>query len=114
MQVTWHCVFIFYQVTCFDWDADGSHDVIGHFSTSLAELVSAHSSHKKLEWECVNPEKAKKKKKYKNSGTVHAEVKVRLNILLIFSFVPAWLFVSELDSKYVCVYSLIVHVNSCL
>ena len=63
-------------MTCFDWDADGSHDMIGEFSTSLAELTAAHSSHKKLEWECINPEKAKKKKKYKNSGTVHAEVKV--------------------------------------
>ena len=71
------CVFLVCQVTCFDWDADGGHDVIGQFSTSLAELVSAHSSHSKLQWECINPEKAKKKKKYKNSGTVYAEVKVR-------------------------------------
>ena len=52
--------------------------MIGEFSTSLAELMAAHGSHKKLEWECINAEKAKKKKKYKNSGTVSAEVKVGL------------------------------------
>ena len=64
------------QVICYDWDSDGSHDTIGEFMTSLAELTAAHSSRKKLEWECINNEKKKKKKKYKNSGTVHAEVKV--------------------------------------
>ena len=63
------------QVVCFDWDADGSHDVIGEFTTSLAELMAAHSSHKKLEWQCINPAKTKKKK-YKNSGTIHADLKV--------------------------------------
>ena len=64
------------QVICYDWDSDGSHDTVGEFMTSLAELTAAHSSRKKLEWECINNEKKKKKKKYKNSGTVHAEVKV--------------------------------------
>ena len=66
----------YFQVICYDWDSDGSHDTIGEFATSLAELTAAHGSGKKLEWECINNEKKRKKKKYKNSGTVHAEVKV--------------------------------------
>ena len=70
-------MIIITQVICYDWDSDGSHDTIGEFMTSLAELTAAHSSRKKLDWECINNEKKKKKKKYKNSGTVHAEVKVR-------------------------------------
>lgn len=66
------------QVVCYDWDSDGSHDTIGEFVTSLSELTAACSSGKTLEWECINHEKKKKKKKYKNSGTVKAEVKVRI------------------------------------
>ena len=51
--------------------------------TSLAELTAAHSSKKKLDWDCINNEKKKKKKKYKNSGTIHAEVKVRSTAMFI-------------------------------
>lgn len=27
------------QVRCYDWDADGSHDLIGEFTTNMAELM---------------------------------------------------------------------------
>lgn len=75
------------KVTCYDWDSDGSHDLIGHFETTLAEMESiglvscpgevgivvmggrGFPSLQGGTWECINPEK-KKKKKYKNSGTV--------------------------------------------
>ena len=29
------------QVKCFDWDADTSHDLIGQFTTTFAELSTA-------------------------------------------------------------------------
>ncbi len=32
------CVCLCFQVTCYDWDSDGSHDLIGTFETNLAEL----------------------------------------------------------------------------
>lgn len=36
------------KVICYDWDADGSHDLIGEFFTSLAELTDAYQSGKKV------------------------------------------------------------------
>ncbi len=27
-----------FQVTCYDWDSDGSHDLIGFFDTTYAEF----------------------------------------------------------------------------
>ena len=32
------------MVTCYDWDSDGSHDLIGQFVTSLAEITKAHET----------------------------------------------------------------------
>ena len=56
------------QVTCFDWDSDGSHDLIGEFTTSLAEMSGGSVK----SWPCINPKKLSKKK-YQNSGTVRLE-----------------------------------------
>ncbi|ELR53296.1 Copine-1 [Bos mutus] len=53
------------QVRCSDYDSDGSHDLIGTFHTSLAQLQAAPA-----EFECIHPEKQQKKKSYKNSGTI--------------------------------------------
>ena len=53
------------KVMCYDWDNDGSHDLIGEFTTTLGELLSE----KLLTWELINPHKVSKKK-YKNSGTI--------------------------------------------
>lgn len=35
------------QVTCYDWDSDGSHDLIGHFTTTLGEITEAYQTQKK-------------------------------------------------------------------
>jgi hypothetical protein len=60
------------KVTCYDWDNDGSHDLIGVFTTSLSELMEGQRKGTKLAWECINPKK-QSKKKYKNSGTVNLD-----------------------------------------
>ncbi|CAG5978173.1 unnamed protein product [Menidia menidia] len=57
------------KVDCSDYDSDGSHDLIGSFTTKVSELQKAeHGS--PVEFDCVHPEKQKKKKSYKNSGVV--------------------------------------------
>uniref|UniRef100_A0A674N6Y1 Copine I n=1 Tax=Takifugu rubripes TaxID=31033 RepID=A0A674N6Y1_TAKRU len=43
---------------------DGSHDLIGSFTTKVSELQ------KTVEFNCIHPEKQKKKKSYTNSGVV--------------------------------------------
>lgn len=57
------------QVRCSDYDSDGSHDLIGMFHTSLTQLQAVPA-----EFECIHPEKQKKKKSYQNSGTVRVKV----------------------------------------
>ena len=61
------------KVTCYDWDADGSHDLIGEFFTSLSELRPGQG---KLTWDLINQKKAAKKKGYKNSGVIQCAVEV--------------------------------------
>uniref|UniRef100_A0A672ZSU1 Copine-3 n=1 Tax=Sphaeramia orbicularis TaxID=375764 RepID=A0A672ZSU1_9TELE len=57
------------KVDCSDHDSDGSHDLIGSFTTKVSELQkAAHGS--LVEFQCIHPEKQKKKKSYKNSGVV--------------------------------------------
>uniref|UniRef100_A0A3B3UY91 Copine-3 n=1 Tax=Poecilia latipinna TaxID=48699 RepID=A0A3B3UY91_9TELE len=51
------------KVDCSDHDSDGSHDLIGSFTTKASELMKA------VEFDCIHPEK-QKKKSYKNSGVV--------------------------------------------
>uniref|UniRef100_A0AAR2K3T9 Copine-3 n=2 Tax=Pygocentrus nattereri TaxID=42514 RepID=A0AAR2K3T9_PYGNA len=57
------------KVHCSDYDNDGSHDLIGVFQTNVSELLKADSG-SAVEFECIHPEKQKKKKSYKNSGVV--------------------------------------------
>uniref|UniRef100_A0A673I7J8 Copine-3 n=1 Tax=Sinocyclocheilus rhinocerous TaxID=307959 RepID=A0A673I7J8_9TELE len=52
------------KVHCFDYDSDGSHDLIGVFQTNVSDLQKA------VEFDCIHPEKQKKKKSYKNSGVI--------------------------------------------
>ncbi|KAM3833846.1 copine-1 [Diretmus argenteus] len=60
------------KVHCSDYDSDGSHDLIGSFTTNVSELQkAAHGS--PVEFDCVHPEKQKKKKSYKNSGVVRVK-----------------------------------------
>ncbi|XP_057303444.1 copine-3-like [Hydractinia symbiolongicarpus] len=56
------------KVACFDHDDDGSHDLIGEFYTTVTEMLKAETL--KLQWDCINPKKQKKKKSYKNSGVI--------------------------------------------
>uniref|UniRef100_A0A3B4BA48 C2 domain-containing protein n=1 Tax=Periophthalmus magnuspinnatus TaxID=409849 RepID=A0A3B4BA48_9GOBI len=63
------------RVDCSDHDSDGSHDLIGSFSCSVAALQKMAS------FDCIHPEKQKKKKSYKNSGSVHVK-----NILTQYTF----------------------------
>ncbi|XP_054607307.1 copine-3 isoform X5 [Nothobranchius furzeri] len=57
------------QVECYDYDNDGSHDLIGSFETTLKRLQEA-SQTSPAEFECINSKKKQKKKGYKNSGVV--------------------------------------------
>ncbi|ELT91123.1 hypothetical protein CAPTEDRAFT_150478 [Capitella teleta] len=56
------------KVVCFDYDSDGSHDLIGSFMTSGTELMKAVDQ--QISWPVINPKKKAKKKSYTNSGTV--------------------------------------------
>ncbi|XP_077582001.1 copine-1 isoform X2 [Stigmatopora nigra] len=57
------------KVDCSDHDSDGSHDLIGSFVTKVSELQKAGSA-SPVAFDCIHPEKQKKKKNYKNSGVV--------------------------------------------
>ncbi|ETE62235.1 Copine-3 [Ophiophagus hannah] len=64
------------KVECYDYDNDGSHDLIGTFQATMSKLKDA-SRHSPMEFECINEKKRQKKKSYKNSGIVsfkHCEV----------------------------------------
>ncbi|XP_068014620.1 copine-3 isoform X2 [Melanerpes formicivorus] len=57
------------KVECYDYDGDGSHDLIGSFQTTMSKLKEASRS-SPVEFECINEKKRQKKKSYKNSGIV--------------------------------------------
>ncbi|KAM3593613.1 uncharacterized protein V6R79_017068 [Siganus canaliculatus] len=57
------------KVECYDYDSDGSHDLIGIFETTMTRLQEA-SRTSPAEFECINSKKKQKKKGYKNSGVV--------------------------------------------
>jgi hypothetical protein len=69
------------KVSCYDYDDDGGHDLIGIFTTTVNNMKEA--VHTALQWECINPKKLKKKK-YKNSGVVHLS---RVQIEKVHTFV---------------------------
>uniref|UniRef100_A0A8C1DYZ5 Copine-3 n=1 Tax=Cyprinus carpio carpio TaxID=630221 RepID=A0A8C1DYZ5_CYPCA len=60
------------KVECYDYDSDGSHDLIGIFETNMKRLQEA-SRTTPAEFECINSKK-KQKKSYKNSGVVCVKV----------------------------------------
>uniref|UniRef100_A0A7N6BLF5 Copine-3 n=1 Tax=Anabas testudineus TaxID=64144 RepID=A0A7N6BLF5_ANATE len=60
------------KVDCSDHDSDGSHDLIGSFTTTVSDLQKPSVS-SMVEFECIHPEKQKKKKSYKNSGVVYVK-----------------------------------------
>ncbi|XP_041047885.1 copine-2 [Carcharodon carcharias] len=57
------------KILCYDYDNDGGHDFIGESQTTVAKMSEANSS-MEVEFECINSKKQKKKKNYKNSGTI--------------------------------------------
>uniref|UniRef100_A0A672SH96 C2 domain-containing protein n=1 Tax=Sinocyclocheilus grahami TaxID=75366 RepID=A0A672SH96_SINGR len=61
------------KVECYDYDSDGSHDLIGSFETNMKRLQEASRS-TPAEFECINSKKKQKKKNYKNSGVVSVKV----------------------------------------
>lgn len=57
------------KVDCYDHRYNGSHDLIGSFQTTLAEMqVGTHIS--PAEFPCINQRKKGKKANYKNSGVI--------------------------------------------
>ncbi|XP_072521781.1 copine-1 isoform X3 [Salminus brasiliensis] len=71
------------KVHCSDYDSDGSHDLIGIFQTNVSELLKAESG-SGVEFDCIHPEKQKKKKSYKNSGVVrikHCKIEAQYTFL---------------------------------
>uniref|UniRef100_A0A8C3ART9 Copine III n=1 Tax=Cyclopterus lumpus TaxID=8103 RepID=A0A8C3ART9_CYCLU len=61
------------KVECYDYDNDGSHDLIGSFETTMTRFQQA-SRTSPAEFECVNSKKKQKKKGYKNSGVVGVKI----------------------------------------
>ncbi|KAG7488281.1 hypothetical protein MATL_G00033500 [Megalops atlanticus] len=61
------------KVECYDYDRDGSHDLIGIFETNMERLQQASRS-TPAEFDCINMRKKQKKRNYKNSGVVSVKV----------------------------------------
>uniref|UniRef100_A0A3B3CKQ9 Copine-3 n=1 Tax=Oryzias melastigma TaxID=30732 RepID=A0A3B3CKQ9_ORYME len=61
------------KVECYDYDSDGSHDLIGSFETTMKRLQETSRS-SPAEFECINSKKKQKKKGYKNSGIVSVKM----------------------------------------
>eukprot|EP01135_Chromosphaera_perkinsii_P003560 Nk52_evm18s248 gene=Nk52_evmTU18s248 len=55
------------KVVCKDWNRSGDHDLIGHFNTSIRELVDGGPGKRHA---LKNEKLAQKKKKYTDSGTI--------------------------------------------
>ncbi|VDI75783.1 Hypothetical predicted protein [Mytilus galloprovincialis] len=53
----------------FDYDNDGSHDLIGTFITTITAMSEAIKQ--PVSFPCINPKKKEKKRSYENSGIVH-------------------------------------------
>ncbi|KAG1703660.1 Copine-4 [Nymphon striatum] len=59
------------KITCFDYDDDGGHDLIGECSTNLLKMIECNQQ--PVTWTLINSKKlAKKGKSYKGSGVENA------------------------------------------
>ncbi|KAH7731153.1 copine-5-like protein [Aphelenchoides avenae] len=56
-----------FLIECYDWDQDGNHDLVGTCTTTVNRLISGMDKDLPL----INEKKAKKSKKYENSGMLH-------------------------------------------
>ncbi|XP_040287811.1 copine-3 [Bufo bufo] len=71
------------RVECYDYDSNGSHDLIGIFQTTMSTLKEASRS-MPVEFDCINEKKKQKKKSYRNSGVVsvkHCQITVEYTFL---------------------------------
>ncbi|KAK2858643.1 hypothetical protein Q5P01_003263 [Channa striata] len=69
------------KVDCYDYRVNGSHELIGSFKTTLAEM-QAGTHMTPAAFECINPKKLQKKK-YKNSGFISIK---RIQVQKEYSF----------------------------
>ncbi|GAB6026834.1 Copine-8 [Chamberlinius hualienensis] len=60
------------KIQCFDWDSDGSHDLIGETETTARQLMKSDSSVVNT-YALINPSKLTSKKSYKNSGMLRLQ-----------------------------------------
>lgn len=56
------------KIECYDYDSNGSHDLIGSFCTRFSEISKA--SEGEVSWSCINEKKKSKKESYTDSGTI--------------------------------------------
>ncbi|XP_076617445.1 copine-3-like isoform X2 [Chaetodon auriga] len=57
------------KVDCHDYNSSGSHDLIGSFETTLAQIQQGSQTYA-AEFDCINSNKKQKKRRYKNSGVI--------------------------------------------
>uniref|UniRef100_A0A0P4VVL1 Copine-3 n=1 Tax=Scylla olivacea TaxID=85551 RepID=A0A0P4VVL1_SCYOL len=57
------------KIECYDWDSDGSHDLIGECYTNLERLLEGQGNTNV--YQLINPKKKAKKSSYKDSGKLH-------------------------------------------
>eukprot|EP01090_Pellita_catalonica_P012806 TRINITY_DN2872_c0_g1_i1.p1 TRINITY_DN2872_c0_g1~~TRINITY_DN2872_c0_g1_i1.p1 ORF type:complete len:641 (-),score=135.88 TRINITY_DN2872_c0_g1_i1:680-2602(-) len=57
------------RIVVWDWNKSGSHDLIGRIKTTAGDLLGTHNL------PIINSRKKRKKKRYKNSGTLNIAVK---------------------------------------
>jgi len=69
------------KVECYDWNSNGSHDIIGSFLTNMREISRGKGS----QFHLINDQKKLKKgNKYKNSGVLHLD---GVSVNPVFSFI---------------------------
>jgi len=56
------------KIDCYDYDDDGSHDLIGTCTTNVRQMIQANDG--EISWPCINKKKQQKKKNYVNSGII--------------------------------------------
>eukprot|EP00003_Mantamonas_plastica_P022359 TRINITY_DN377_c1_g1_i1.p1 TRINITY_DN377_c1_g1~~TRINITY_DN377_c1_g1_i1.p1 ORF type:complete len:598 (-),score=163.85 TRINITY_DN377_c1_g1_i1:1692-3449(-) len=74
---------------CFDWDRSGDHDFIGEFTTDVEQLTNGD----KTVFEFKDPAK-KKKKNYKNSGTLTFSAVEVITVASFLDYIKAGLEIS--------------------
>ncbi|XP_070574849.1 copine-2-like [Ptychodera flava] len=56
------------KIVCYDWDDDGSHDLIGETTTNAQQMIDGTNGGRQVEWQLIHPKKKAKKKSYVHSG----------------------------------------------